>query len=192
MQIKNSADYYQVIGDGLKIDSGKISVTGDQNLTINNDHPYGIAVSQDDVIDAMTYCTNDIMTTLRYTTHSTYPSIENVIFNGPATIVFWSDGDKTIVKCAYDDYQDPEKGLAMAIVKKFMGNCSFMKKWIELKCPDDYKSNCPEVKIGLNLNNPGEIIAEGILNLNKLMKKGDVKENEQLSRVERHRKSYDK
>ena len=25
--------------------------------------------------------------------------IENVIFNGPATIVFWSDKTKTVIKC---------------------------------------------------------------------------------------------
>ena len=28
------------------------------------------------------------------------PKIKNVIFNDPATIVFWSDGTKTIVKCS--------------------------------------------------------------------------------------------
>ena len=27
------------------------------------------------------------------------PDIKDVIFNDPATIVFWSDGSKTIVKC---------------------------------------------------------------------------------------------
>lgn len=50
-------------------------------------------------------------------------TITNVIFNPPATIVFWSDKTKTVVKCDYDyeDY-DPEKGMAMAIAKKMMGN----------------------------------------------------------------------
>lgn len=46
--------------------------------------------------------------------------IKNVIFNGPCTIVQWSDGDKTIVKCENEDF-DKEKGLAMAICKKFLG-----------------------------------------------------------------------
>ena len=46
--------------------------------------------------------------------------IKDVIFNGPATIVFWSDGDKTIVRCENEDF-DKEKGLAMAIAKKFLG-----------------------------------------------------------------------
>lgn len=49
-------------------------------------------------------------------------TIEKVIFNPPATIVLWSDGTKTVVKAqGYDEY-DPEKGLAMAICKKVMGN----------------------------------------------------------------------
>lgn len=47
--------------------------------------------------------------------------IENVIFNDPATIVFWRDGSKTVVK-AIDEPFDKEKGLAMAIAKKAYGN----------------------------------------------------------------------
>ena len=49
------------------------------------------------------------------------PKIENVIFNDPATIVFWDDGSKTVVKC-HDSIFDPEKGLAIAISKKALGN----------------------------------------------------------------------
>lgn len=48
--------------------------------------------------------------------------IEKVIFNAPATIVFWKDGTKTVVKAQGDDEFDPEKGLAMAICKKALGN----------------------------------------------------------------------
>lgn len=48
--------------------------------------------------------------------------IEKVIFNDPATIVLWSNGEKTIVKCGDGETFDPEKGLAMAIVKYVYGN----------------------------------------------------------------------
>lgn len=48
--------------------------------------------------------------------------ITDVIFNDPATIVFWIDGSKTVVKCQPGETFDPEKGLAMAISKKFLGN----------------------------------------------------------------------
>ena len=62
------------------------------------------------------------------------PEIKNVIFNDPATIVFWEDGTKTVVKCQDGDEFDPEKGLAMAIAKKAYGNkgnyCNKIKKWL--------------------------------------------------------------
>lgn len=71
--------------------------------------------------------------------HTSNPTITNVIFNPPATIVFWSDRTKTVVKCDYDhEAFDPEKGLAMAIAKKMIGNnkrtyyhtfLHWMKKW---------------------------------------------------------------
>ena len=48
--------------------------------------------------------------------------IKDVIYNDPATIIFWTDGSKTVVKCRERDTYDPEKGLAMCIVKKFYGN----------------------------------------------------------------------
>lgn len=46
---------------------------------------------------------------------------DKVIFNNPATIVIWSDGSKTVVKC-HNERFDPEKGLAMAICKKVLGS----------------------------------------------------------------------
>lgn len=49
-------------------------------------------------------------------------TIKDVIFNPPATIVLWSDGSKTVVRTQNDDAYDPEKGLAMAISKRFLGN----------------------------------------------------------------------
>lgn len=62
------------------------------------------------------------------------PSITNVIFNDPATIVFWADGTKTVVKCQEGDIYSPETGLAMAISKKALGNqgnyCEVFKKWL--------------------------------------------------------------
>lgn len=64
------------------------------------------------------------------------PSIKKVIFNDPATIVIWDDGTKTVVKCDCELY-DPEKGLAMAIAKKALGNkgnyYETFKKWVPEK-----------------------------------------------------------
>lgn len=64
-------------------------------------------------------------------------SIRKVIFNDPATIVLWSDGTKTVVKCGPDDIFDKEKGLAMAIVKKMAGNDSRFHKVFKKWCKPD-------------------------------------------------------
>lgn len=63
--------------------------------------------------------------------------IEDVIYNPPATIVFWRDGSKTVVKAQDGELFDKEKGLAMAYVKKCCGNLGnyndIFRKW----CKED-------------------------------------------------------
>lgn len=55
-------------------------------------------------------------------------TIKKVIFNDPATIVYWTDGTKTVVKRQPGDKKfDPEKGLAMAYVKHELGLKEFNK-----------------------------------------------------------------
>lgn len=76
--------------------------------------------------------------TLKWTFNSKYGvcsmfAIKNVIFNEPATIVFWEDGTKTVVKAENEAF-DPEKGLTMAIAKKVYGNkgsyFNQIRKWV--------------------------------------------------------------
>ena len=59
--------------------------------------------------------------------------IKDVIFSDPATVVFWSDDTKTVVKTRGGEKYDKEKGLAMAIVKKITGNTgnyyNIFKEW---------------------------------------------------------------
>lgn len=68
------------------------------------------------------------------------PEIKSIIYNDPATIVFWKDGTKTVVKCKNEKF-DPEKGLAMAFSKKMLGNkgdyYNVFKKWL----PEEKTSN---------------------------------------------------
>ena len=47
--------------------------------------------------------------------------IEKVIFDGPATIVFWNDDTKTVVKCTDGDNFAYDVGVAMATLKKLLG-----------------------------------------------------------------------
>lgn len=58
--------------------------------------------------------------------------IKKIIFNPPATIIFWKDGSKTVVKCNGEAF-DPEKGMAMAISRKVLGDSydyyNVFEKW---------------------------------------------------------------
>lgn len=58
------------------------------------------------------------------------PEIERVIHHDPATIVYWKDGTKTVVKRHNEPY-DAEKGLAMAICKKLFDKeyHKIIRKW---------------------------------------------------------------
>lgn len=47
--------------------------------------------------------------------------VKKVIFNGPATIVIWGDGTKTVVKCADGDSYSKWAGFAMCIAKRLYG-----------------------------------------------------------------------
>lgn len=62
------------------------------------------------------------------------PKIKKVIHNNPCTIVIWDDDTKTIVRCQSGELYDEEKGLAMAISKKALGNkgnyFDEFKKWL--------------------------------------------------------------
>jgi len=48
--------------------------------------------------------------------------IKEVIYQEPATIVFWSDGTKTVCKCSGNDIYSPEAGFAICVLKKLAGS----------------------------------------------------------------------
>ena len=54
-----------------------------------------------------------------------------IIYSYPATIVFWNDGTKTVVKCSDHDYWDNYHGFCAALAKKMFGTNSHLKKMIE-------------------------------------------------------------
>nr|DAI00994.1 MAG TPA: hypothetical protein [Caudoviricetes sp.] len=61
--------------------------------------------------------------------------IKDVRFSPPATIVFWSDNTKTVVKAQNDEPFDAEKGLMACIIKRITGNTGryneLFKKYIK-------------------------------------------------------------
>lgn len=63
-----------------------------------------------------------------------------IIFNGPATIVFWDDGTKTVVKCTERETFDYEKGVALCYMKKLLGNDgSFKHIFKKFNIPKQYR-----------------------------------------------------
>ena len=50
------------------------------------------------------------------------PEVKSVLYHKPATIIFWKDGTKTVVKAQKKEKYDNEKGFVMAYLKKILGN----------------------------------------------------------------------
>lgn len=121
------------------------------------DPEYVVPITPD---EGHNYCMHD-------TVNSSRMMIKKVVFNNPATIVFWSDGSKTVVKANLDDY-DPEKGLAMAIAKKALGNegnyYNVFKKWLP-----KYDE---EIEIDQNFN---DVINKALEDIKNSIKTGTVK-----------------
>jgi len=97
-----------------------------KEVSIVNKEP--IENGSNDAVDAVCYFIQFV------SSHKDASLIKKVIFNDPATIVFWNDGTKTVVKCQEGDTYDKEKGLALCIAKKALGNKgnfnNEFKKWI--------------------------------------------------------------
>ena len=116
----------------MQTENNKVTVTG----TLNN---YHVTLKDEDFLDAIRYCYNDILSVEKYKAsielRIDIPGmIDRVIFNDPATIIYWKDGSKTVVKRSDDDIWDPEKGFCMAVIKKLYGHTSFIKRFME---PDE-------------------------------------------------------
>lgn len=59
------------------------------------------------------------------------PEINRVVFSGPATVVFWEDGTKTVVKCMEGEKFERYAGFAAACMKKMFGSTSRAKSVME-------------------------------------------------------------
>ena len=55
-------------------------------------------------------------------------AIDRIIFNDRTTIVFWKNGDKTIVTCQEGEEFDKEKAVALCIIKYIFGNIGYYNK----------------------------------------------------------------
>ena len=53
------------------------------------------------------------------------PEVKEVIFAPPATIVYWKDGSRTVVKCDENDEYNEEIGFALCFMKKVLQNAGY-------------------------------------------------------------------
>lgn len=132
--------------------------TGNNETITGKINNYHVTLKDDDFLDAMRYCYNDILSVEKYEAslelRVNIPGmIDRVIFNDPATIIYWKDGSKTVVKRAEDDIWDPEKGISMAIIKKLCGYTSFIKNFME---PEEEMSIITVEEACENLKNFGK------------------------------------
>ena len=58
------------------------------------------------------------------------PEVERIIYHEPATIVFWSDGTKTVVKCMKEQEFNKYYGFIAALAKRVFGSNSAVERII--------------------------------------------------------------
>ena len=136
-------NFYTKLGSAqmnLELEDGRTFQFNPGDLLRDRQGDWRIRKREESVFDSMRYmhwanCVMEEATKKKGETNMPAASIKNVIFAPPATIVYWSDGSKTVVKCSEKDVFDPEKGLAMAIAKRCGGNKgSYYKEiqnWVE-------------------------------------------------------------
>ena len=59
---------------------------------------------------------------------ATIPVVKRIVYHDPATIVFWQDGTKTVVKCMDGEPFEKYAGFCAALAKKVFGSTSKAKK----------------------------------------------------------------
>lgn len=67
------------------------------------------------------------------------PLVRSVIFNDPATIVFWEDDTKTVVKCMKGEKFERYAGFMAACMKKMFGSTSAAKSLMKSVAVDQPK-----------------------------------------------------
>lgn len=58
-------------------------------------------------------------------------TVDHIFYDDVATVVFWTDGTKTVVKCAEGTPYDEYSAFCIALAKKIYGNNSALKRAIK-------------------------------------------------------------
>lgn len=65
------------------------------------------------------------------------PKVRRILFNDPATVVFWEDGTKTVVKVTDGDKYVPYYGFLAALAKKVYGSNTRVQEMIRPWLPEE-------------------------------------------------------
>ena len=116
-----------ITGNGIKEIKAAIESVDEPFITVNVPDNFSIASEVSKTMAIYTGRGNGktqyMLNTLRQACGNKFYPIK-VIFHDPATIVFWDDGTKTVVKCQEGDTYNKELGFALCFAKKAMGNQS--------------------------------------------------------------------
>lgn len=66
--------------------------------------------------------------------------VKEILYHGPATIVYWADGEKTVVKCMEGDTFDPMAGFCAALAKRVYGSSGAVKQIIKASRYEESKA----------------------------------------------------
>lgn len=170
-------NFYTKLGSvqmNLELEDGRTFQFNPGDLLRDRQGDWRIRKPEESVLDSMRYMhwADRVMEEAakkKEETNMTAASIKNVIFNPPATIVFWTDGNKTVVKCNVKDEFDPEKGLAMAIAKRCASNSDDfykeIKTWLE---KSEYK--CPSTVVSPDRSANQDVLKKYVFKANKALK----------------------
>ena len=102
------------------------------NLTINGQRVRGVVNSIEMVTENVGYlnAVREVRMKVCDFDNASLPKVKKVIYNDPATIIFWTDGTKTVVKCQEGDIYSKEIGFKTAYLKKMLGNDNTFNKEI--------------------------------------------------------------
>jgi hypothetical protein len=124
--------FYQVNIRRIKLKKEKIKMSYNNEFSFEEIYQWNKSLT--DWTLPITYATGGLLTS---STKKENFDIEKVLFNSPATIVWFKDGTKVVVQCQENDVFNKEVGLAMAVMKKAYGNKAnfnnVLNKWCKEK-----------------------------------------------------------
>lgn len=105
-----NGDYISALAKPLHCEHSISSIGG---ITLNSDEEEYIHHDQKAIME--------VINSVHGLTSSNKPHIDHVKFNGPATIVFWKDGTKTVVKFDNEGIKSKKLAVLYAFIRKIYG-----------------------------------------------------------------------